>query len=111
MNKILKISIIGSALILLGNCINIGPYNGFGPPGAVFSQYKVGVSGSDNIRASKTGKACVQKILFLATIGNGSIEEAATSAGIKRIASVDKEGFGILGPYIFQRLCTIVRGD
>lgn len=98
-------------LAFLGNCVNVGAFNGFGPPGTLFSQYKVGVSGSNNVKATKEGKACVQKISVFLTTGDGSIQEAAASAGIKRIASVDKEGFGFLGPYIYQRLCTVVRGD
>jgi hypothetical protein len=53
----------------------------------------------------------VHKISFIATFGDGSVEAAATEVGIKRVASVEKEGFGILNPLIYFRLCTIVRGD
>jgi hypothetical protein len=111
MKRILTISLISAFAFFLSGCFNFGLYNGFGPTGGLYSNYKVGISGSQNVKASKEGKACVTKISLLLTTGDASIEEAASDGGIKRIASVDKEGFGVLAPYIFSRLCTVVRGD
>jgi|LauGreSuBDMM15SN_2_FD.fasta_scaffold37029_4 hypothetical protein len=95
----------------LSNCTTFGNMQGFGPRGILFSNYKVGTSGSVNLASTKVGTSCVHKISFIATFGDGSVEAAATEVGIKRVASVEKEGFGILNPLIYFRLCTIVRGD
>lgn len=42
--------------------------------------------------------------------GEGSISEAANSAGIKKIAVVDKSVFSILG-IVFSRECVVVAGE
>ncbi len=111
MKKRYTILAILSWAFLFESCFNFGNYNGFGPEGILFSKYTVGVSGSDNVRGSKVGKACVTKISIFVTTGDASIKDAAAMGGIKRIATVNKEGFGVLAPYIFHRLCTVVRGD
>lgn len=111
MKQFIRVSIIIGVVSFLGNCVNIGNPQGFGPTGMLFNSYKVGISGSNNVKAQKEGKACVLKISVFLTTGNASIEEAAASAGITRISSVSKEGLGFITPYIFHRLCTIVRGD
>ena len=109
MKKYLLLSVL---FFSIGNCVTIGGNpQGFGPSGILYSNYKVGTSGSVNLASTRVGTSCVHKISFIATFGDGSVEAAATEVGIKRVASVEKEGFGILNPLIYFRLCTIVRGD
>lgn len=100
--------------LFLGNCLintNMGTPQGFGPSGGLYTDYKIGLSGNNVMQGSKTGKSCVTKISFLFTFGDGSIEEAAIESGIKKIYTVDKEGFGILNSFLFHRLCTVITGE
>lgn len=108
-SKILKLLTFLVFIGLLTGCINFGLPQGMGPNGGIFYSYKFGTSASGNLNASKEGKACVNRFFIFVAAGDASIKEAAASAGIKRIASVNKEGFGILS--VYNRLCTVVRGD
>lgn len=112
MKNVLKFLLMSLSLVLLANCVNVGYTQGLGPTGAAYSNYKFGTSyGDPSVKPTKEGKACVQRISFLFTSGEAGILDAAADGGIKKIHSVDKEGFGILGPYIYQRLCTVVTGE
>jgi hypothetical protein len=98
-------------ILFLGNCVSLGHSQGFGPSGWIYANYKVGVSGSNIAPGSKTAKSCVTKISLLFTFGDASIEEAAREGKIKKIYTVDKEGFGILNSILFHRLCTVITGE
>jgi hypothetical protein len=106
--------IILSLFLLLGNCVSIlqiGNTQGFGPSGGIYSNYKVGISGNGSLQGTKTAKSCLYKISFLVAFGDAGIEDAALEAGIKKVYTVDKEGFGILNPILFHRLCTVITGE
>ena len=98
-------------ILFLSNCVSLGHSQGFGPSGWIFANYKVGVSGGNIAPGSKTAKSCVTKISFLLTFGDASIEETARDGKIKKIYTVDKEGFGILNSILFHRLCTVITGE
>ena len=98
-------------ILFLGNCLSIGTSQGFGPSGWIYANYKVGVSGGNIAPGSKTAKSCVTKVSLFLTFGDGSIEETAREGKIKKINTVDKEGFGILNPLLFHRLCTVITGE
>jgi hypothetical protein len=108
----MKISLLYLIFILfLGNCLSLGHSQGFGPSGSLYANYKVGVSGGNIAQGSKTAKSCVTKVSFLFTFGDASIEEAARDGNIKKIQTVNKEGFGILNFILFHRLCTVITGE
>ncbi len=98
-------------IFFLKNCVTIGYSQGFGPSGSIYANYKVGVSGGNIAPGSKTAKSCVTKVSFFLTFGDASIEEAARDGGIKKIYTVNKEGFGILNSILFHRLCTVITGE
>ncbi|TGM87907.1 TRL domain-containing protein [Leptospira licerasiae] len=106
---LLIISLIAFALT---NCAT-SPY-----PGSIFASADYHVSGEQtggptDAKILKTGKSCnnysILNFLFYSG-GEGSISEAAKSAGIKKVAVVDKSVFSVLG-IIFSRECVVVAGE
>ncbi len=58
----------------------------------------------------KTGESCNHGILWLISFGDSSIQQAAKSAKITKIGSVDHEITSIL-TLLYQSNCTIVKGE
>jgi len=95
---------------IVSNCFNLGYINGFGPPGEIYSNYKIGLSGSSTVKSgSKIGRACVNRFFVFATLGEASINDAAIDGNIKEIKSVDREVLNILD--LYTRSCTVVTGN
>ena len=109
--KIVKVLFLSISLIFVFNCFGlIGNPSGYGPTGIIFTNTKIGVSGTkieDNMVRSE---ACTGTYIFILTTGKGTIEEAARKRNIKRIYLVENEMFGVLGP-IFSQMCTVIYGS
>lgn len=86
------------------NCVSPG----FGPSGSIFTSTKMGVYGNQ-VGGSKMGEACTMTILGLIAVGDGSVEAAAQNGNIKKVNTIDLNGFSVLG--LFANLCTVVKGD
>lgn len=72
------------------------------------------VSESEPITATevipnKQGKACGFNLLGIVALGDASIERAKYEGRIKRVATVDKSVFSLLG--LYSRVCTTVTGE
>jgi len=109
MKKILNLVLFISFSLIFNGCFTFGYYNGFGPQGALFNYTTQGVGTNGKVNGSLTGKACIHRVLGLATFGDGSAEEAAKNGGITNIYTLDKTSLGI---YVwYNNLCTKVTGD
>ena len=97
MKKILTVM----TLLLLSSCIH-------------YSDYKDTQSYSidNSVKATKTGTACVNNVLFLVAIGDSSIEAAKRNGEITKVAFVDTSynDFWFYYPF-FQKGCTVVKGE
>ncbi|WP_411824295.1 TRL-like family protein [Leptospira sp. 'Mane'] len=92
------------------NCVNLGNPQGLGPTGFIYSSYRIGVSQNKEIEsASKTGRACVKRYIFLYTVGDASIEAAAKNGQIITVRTINKEAFNVLS--VYSSLCTIITGN
>lgn len=58
---------------------------------------------------SRSGESSAVTVLWVVTVGDASVERAARSAGIKRIATIDHNYLNVLG--LFSRYATIVTGE
>lgn len=58
---------------------------------------------------NKQGQACGFNILGIVALGDASIERAKYEGRIKRVATVDKSVFSLLG--VYSRVCTQVTGE
>lgn len=58
----------------------------------------------------KTGEACAQGVLGLASWGDMSLEAAKKSGGITQVDTLDYKTMDILG-VIYQKHCTIITGS
>jgi TRL-like protein family len=66
---------------------------------------------SDGVRPGpKTGQACTQGVLALASWGDMSLEAAKKNGGITRVDTLDYKTMDILG-VIYQKHCTIITGE
>ena len=62
--------------------------------------------------APKRGQACVQNILGLVATGDASVETAKRNGGIKSVATIDRDVFGLtLYIPIYAKSCTIITGS
>jgi len=96
------------ALLFVGIATTQCSVTGFGPQGWLFTSTKIGVHATSN-SGSKTGSACTFSILGILALGDGSVNAAASDAGISKISSIDLKGLSVLG--IFSNQCTVIRGD
>lgn len=69
----------------------------------------------NDVLGTKKGSACAKSFLSLVALGDNSVQAAAKSAGITRIATVDSKRFGILNyinlGLIYGEICTEVTGE
>lgn len=96
------------AVLVLGLFSTACSLSGFGPVGGLYTEHKVGVYATSPT-GSKTGKACSQSILGLVALGDASVEEAASKAGITKVNNINLESFSLL--FVYGTLCTVVQGD
>lgn len=80
---------------------------GMGVMGVWYSGYSLGQSSTAQM-AVKKGQACASSILGIIATGDASIDAARRNGGIRSIANVDEEYFGVLG--IYASVCTNVYG-
>lgn len=64
---------------------------------------------NNSVATNKTGKACAINILSIVAVGDSSIDAAKNNGAVRNVAFADTTYFSILG--IFQRGCTVVRGE
>ncbi|WP_061235715.1 TRL domain-containing protein [Leptospira weilii] len=113
MKKFISLIVISLAAFVVSNCAT----SIF--PAAIFNSSSYHVSGNPtggptDVKILKSGKSCNHYSLFLLWFyysgGEGSIAEAMKDGQITKVAVVDKDTFGILGP-IFSRECVVVYGE
>ncbi len=75
--------------------------------GLLYSDTKATENVTDNVAATKTGQACMESILGVAT-GDASMEAAKKAGGITQVAYVDNESSGVLG--VYAKYCLVVHG-
>ena len=84
--------------------------------GCIFQQTtNPGTPFSNDVKPTKTGKACAFNVLQIVALGDVRASTAARDAGITKVASVESEAFEILpafGVYkLFGQYCTVVKGE
>tara|TARA_R110000868_G_scaffold392875_1_gene663700 strand:- start:14072 stop:14380 length:309 start_codon:yes stop_codon:yes gene_type:complete len=102
MKKLLGLGALASMMLLTG-CAT------YQPAGAIFNNATMGVAANNNVKVTKTGKACATSVLALVATGDASVKAAMKEGNITNIATVDTESHNILG--IYGKYCTIVRGN
>jgi hypothetical protein len=80
---------------------------GYGPSGLLYSDTKIGISGT-GVEGSKIGESCVVNIMNLYASGDATIEKALKNSGITKISSVNYRMFNI---FLYGKLCIQVLGD
>lgn len=99
------IALGGFALVLNGCAMSMrAPVSGY-----IYTSTQANEEATSNAGASKRGEACASSILGWIGTGEASIQKAASSAGISKIAYVDSSSFGVLG--IYAEYCAIVYGE
>lgn len=101
-----KLMIVAVAAWLLTGCAAQvqSPAVGF-----IFTDVKAPLLVTSNSGSSKVGTASCTSILGLIATGDASVDEAAKSAGIKRIHHVDYQSENILG--IYAKYTVFVYGE
>jgi hypothetical protein len=99
-----------TSLMLLAVVGCASPITGAGVAGAVtIATEQISVKDSKKITNAREGKACIHNVLGIVVFGDGSIDNAMKSSGIKDVYSVKAEKFGILG--VYANSCTIIQGE
>jgi hypothetical protein len=96
------------AVFLMGTLTGCG-FVADGPFGWAYTNSKSPITIGTAKSGSKTGQACVRSYFGMFTVGDGSIETAMKTAGIKEVYTVTHDNFSILGTYTSQ--CTVVSGE
>ncbi|WP_061224337.1 TRL domain-containing protein [Leptospira weilii] len=112
MKKFISLIVISLAAFVVSNCAT----SIF--PALIFNSSNYHVSGNPtggptDAKIVKSGKSCHYFSIVIAYFyggGEGSIAEAMKDGQITKVAVVDKDTFGILGP-IFSRECVLVYGE
>ena len=94
--------LFGITLNSLVSCAN------FGPQGVVYYGREVALVNHNDVKPLKTGKSCLQSFLTLVTTGNASVISAKQNASITKVASVS---YKIDNYFVYEKYCTIVRGE
>ena len=102
--KKLLLGIVCASMIGLSGCAMVPSHLGY----AVIKANKEPVLVTEVV-PKRVGRACGFNILGLLSAGDISTEAAKRDAGIRRVATVDKEIFSLLG--VFSSVCTIVTGE
>ena len=107
MKNIQKICLIGFALILT-NCAGAG--NSKTGTGMIISITDA-VHENNNVKNTKSGKACMYNILGIISTGDISVNEAKKDANIQNVASIERSVVGLNYPIPFAKACTKVKGN
>ena len=99
-----KLLLIAMLAVGLSGCAAVPSHLGM----ALVQIDKEGVTVAD-ASARKMGRACGSNILGVVALGDLSIEKAKRSAGIQKVATVDKEVKSFFG--VYSHVCTIVTGE
>lgn len=110
MKKALLLAVALLAATTLSGCAaGLGQMTTHGAGSGLLWSDTVGAVGLGSGSGSKSGQSTSKSILGLVAYGDSSIQAAAQSAGITRIASIDRKFANILG--IYAETTTIVYGD
>lgn len=94
----------------LAGCVGLSvpmvPGQGFLVTAASYPHFQAAVNGE---LGSRSGESSAVTVLWVVTVGDASVERAARTAGIKRIATIDHTYLNVLG--IFSRFTTNVTGE
>lgn len=104
--KKLVMSICAVCALTLASCSTITTGSGIG---VLYTGVTEGQIATSNKLGSKVGTSQTIGVLGLVSIGDASIQKAATSAGIKQISHVDVKKMSVLG--LFAQYTTIVYGE
>lgn len=109
MKNIASLGMIIGLSSLLGACA-FGPVAGKPSGGAViYSDVQFNERTEENTVGTKVGTGCTTNILGVYASGDASVANAAKSAGITKIASVDGKATNILTFY--STYCVVVTGE
>lgn len=64
----------------------------------------------NNVKARSSGTTCSHSVMYIASMGDSSLESAMAEAKIQKIAYVSYEQFAILA-FLYHRFCTTVAGE
>lgn len=97
-----KVFLFIITICTLNSCAN------FGPQGVVYYGREVLLTTHNDVKPIKTGTSCLQSYLTLITTGDASITTAKESGAITQVASVS---YRIDSYFVYEKYCTIVRGE
>lgn len=80
----------------------------FGPQGIMYYGREVAISTNNNVKSTKVGTACMKSYAGLILNGDASISHAMESGVITKVASVS---YKISNHIVYEKYCTIVRGE
>lgn len=108
-NIVALISTLAFAFLCILNCsLNAnGPVHG---NLVTVTSFAGEVNPYNDVEELKEAKGCQTNVLLLVNIGDAGAGQIAKENGISRIASIDYSSISVL-TIIFNRFCTIVRGE
>lgn len=106
MSNFIKLGFVAAIAMAASGCAMASGGNS-AVMGGIYSGYKSG-GAIGNGTGTKTGEACASSILGAIATGDASVAAAMANGGIKEVAHVDHDIFGVLG--IYATTCTIVVG-
>jgi len=105
-----KLTIL-SVAAFLSSCTFFYPPDYKAPPGLIYQNTSLNrhiTTPSD--LGNRSGSSCVRNFFWLVSTGNGSIQAAAASKGIRTIKAVDYQVTSLLFG-MYTRICTIAHGE
>jgi TRL-like protein family len=102
----LKKILLVSTLFLLVNCGATGNKSG---AGILYTETIDPLFVDNNVKSTKKGRACSERILALFAHGDASIGAAKVNGNITKIAVANTEYYNIMG--IYGEACTVVTGE
>ncbi|MEM7183681.1 MAG: TRL-like family protein [Spirochaetota bacterium] len=78
--------------------------------GLVYHQNSYPAGIGNGVTSKYSGKACSYSYLYLASVGDSSINAALEDGGIQKIANVSYEQFALFS-FVYHRFCTTVTGE
>lgn len=106
MKKLLLVTAVSA--FVLGGCVAASPYVG---SGLIGGYVKGPITATSNVGVTKSGKSCAYNLFSLFAWGNNSITAAKANGGITKVAQVDYDQIGVIGGILFNRTCTIAKGE
>lgn len=102
----IKKILLVSALLVLANCTGNANKAGMG---ILYTETTDPLFVDNNVRASKKGESCSERVLAIVAFGDASIDAAKHNGGITKVAIANTEYYNILG--VYGKACTVVRGE